>query len=166
MPQCYLINHPLLLKLILVQINMPRSEVCVISIQFLCLKKNINTVVVPEAIKHLINSFAFMRIIGIEDSVSYYKFSHFSRIVSLFFYLAVVTLSISSTCCCLLFEACMVLGAIRLWWEIFVIKTVQFLALWPDFLWVEKKKFKLKSYFLDGRIKNQRKNLGIKTNTN
>jgi len=95
MPQCYLINHPLLLKLILVQINMPRSEVYVISIQFLCLKKNINTVVVPEAIKHLINAFAFMRIIGMEDLVSCNKFSHFSRIVSLLFYLAVVTLSIT-----------------------------------------------------------------------
>lgn len=65
MPQCYLVNYPLLLKLILDQINMPRSAACVISIKLSGLRENINTVVVPETIKHLINAFASTRIIEI-----------------------------------------------------------------------------------------------------
>lgn len=67
MPQCYLVNHPLLLKLILDQINMPRSAACVISIKVSGLRQNINTVVVPKAIKHLINAFTSTRIIERED---------------------------------------------------------------------------------------------------
>lgn len=67
MPQCYLVNHPLLLKLILDQINMPRSAACVISIKVSGLRQNINTVVVPEAIEHLINAFISTRIIQRED---------------------------------------------------------------------------------------------------
>lgn len=67
MLRCYLINHPLLLKLIPVQINMPRSAACLISIGVLGLRQNINRVVVPEAIKHLINTFTSMRIIETED---------------------------------------------------------------------------------------------------
>lgn len=59
--QCYLINHPLLLKLILVQVNMPRSAACVISIEVLGLRRNTYTMIVPKAIKHLINAFTSMR---------------------------------------------------------------------------------------------------------
>lgn len=65
--RCCLINHPLLLKLILVQINMPRSAACVISTAVSGLRQNINTVVVPKAIKHLINTFTSIRIREIED---------------------------------------------------------------------------------------------------
>jgi len=56
-----------LLKLVLAQINMPRSVACVISTEVLGLRQNINTAVVPEAIKHLINAFTSMRIIQMED---------------------------------------------------------------------------------------------------
>lgn len=50
--------------------------------------------------------------------VSCYKFSHLRRIIPLPFYFAIVALSISSACCCFPFEAFMVLGAIRFWYEI------------------------------------------------
>lgn len=46
---------------------MPRSAACVISIEVLGLRQNINTVVVPKAIKHLINAFISMRITEMED---------------------------------------------------------------------------------------------------
>lgn len=46
---------------------MPRSAICVISLQVLGLMQNINTVVVSEPIKHLINAFTSMRIIEMED---------------------------------------------------------------------------------------------------
>lgn len=67
MPQCCFVNHPLLLKLIPDQINMPRSAACVTSIKVSGLRQNINAVVVPEAIKHLINAFASTRITEMED---------------------------------------------------------------------------------------------------